>query len=150
MRELYEVRTALESFAAAKAALIANESQILELDRRHQAVLATVQECRETPGQVASAELTDRFLASDLQFHMGILSAAGNQRLFAMVEDCKILIRVFAHVPVQHDLPLMTDSAQQHASILEAIRRHDSHAARDLMMSHIAMASKLASDEHRQ
>lgn len=148
MEELCEVRNALESFAAALAAMIASESQIAELEQLHQEVLATVQECRALPDQVADAELTERFLAGDMQFHLHILSAAGNKRLFDMVEDCKILIRVFAHMPVKHDLRLMTDSAQQHASILEAICRHDSQAARDLMMSHIAMASKLVLDEY--
>ena len=148
MEELCEVRSALESFAAAKAAMIASENQVAELKRLHQEVLATVQECRALPDQVADGGLTDRFLAGDIQFHLHILQAADNQRLFDMVEDCKILIRVFAHMSVRHDLRLMTESAQQHASILEAICRRDSQAARDLMMSHIAMASNLVLDEH--
>jgi DNA-binding GntR family transcriptional regulator len=148
IEELYEVRFALESFAAAKAAMIASKEQIAELQRLHQKALATVQDCRSMPNQVADNELTNRFLAADMQFHLHIIHAAGNQRLFDMVEDCKILIRVFAHVPVEHDLRLMADSTQQHASIIEAICRHDSHAARDLMMSHIVTASKFILDEY--
>jgi len=148
MEELYEVRMALESFAAAKAAILATENQIAELAKLHDDVLATMDECRRRPREIADRELTDRFLASDMRFHMHILSAAGNKRLFGMVEDCGILIRVFAHVPIEHDLRLMTDSAQQHASILEAIRRRDSLAARDLVVSHIAMASKLVLDKY--
>lgn len=150
MEELCEVRSALESFAASKAALIATEAQIAELEQLHQDVLATVQECRTMPNQVANRDLTDRFLTSDMQFHLHILSAAGNRRLFDMVEDCKILLRVFAHMPVKHDLRLMTESAQQHAAILDAIRRRDGNSARDLMMSHIMMASRLVLDEYNE
>ena len=148
MEELYEVRMALESFAAAKTAMFATEEQIGDLERLHQDVLATVQQCRNRPGQVADRELTDCFLASDLQFHLRILRLADNKRLLDVVEDCKILIRVFAHMPVEHDLRLMADSVQQHASILSAIRRHDDRAASDLMMNHIKMASKLVLDQY--
>lgn len=148
LEELYEVRSALESFAATKAAMFATAEQLAELERLHHAVLATVQECRTRQPQVADPELTDRFLAHDMQFHLSILGAAGNKRLVSMVEDCKILIRVFAHVPIEHDLRLMTDSAEQHASILAAVRRHDGQAARDLMMSHIVMAGKLVLDHY--
>ncbi len=148
IEELYEVRCALESFAAAKAAMIATKDQIAELHHLHQKMLDTLQDCQTMPGHVADKALTNRFLAVDMQFHLFIINAAGNQRLFSMVEDCKILIRVFAHVPVKHDLRLMTDSTQQHASIIEAICRHDSHAARDLMTSHIATASKFILDAY--
>lgn len=142
IEELFEVCQALESFAAAKAAMIATDGQITELERLHQESLVVMHECRDLPGQLATPELTDRFQAGDMQFHLNTVSAAGNQRLFDAVENCKALIRVFVHMPIYYDLQLMADSAQQHAAIIEAIRRRDSHAARDLTTAHIAMVNK--------
>jgi DNA-binding GntR family transcriptional regulator len=144
--ELYEVRAALESFAASKAAMVATDKQLAELQRLHQKVLETVKDCRSMPNQIADEKLTTRFLASDMQFHIQIIDSVGNQKLTEMVKSCKILIRVFTHTHVEHDLRLMVDSAEQHASIIDAIRRHDSSAARDLMMSHILTAGKYISE----
>jgi DNA-binding GntR family transcriptional regulator len=148
MEELYEVRMALEGFAAGKAAQLSNEEQVAELDRLQQELMATVRECRQRPNQVADQELTDRFLAADLRFHWQILHIAGNSKMISIVEDCKILIRAFSHVPVKHDLPLLSASVRQHAAILEAIRRHEIEAARHNMTEHIAMASALVLREY--
>jgi len=149
LEELYEVRIALESFAAGKAAMFAGDDEIAELERLHQELLATVNACRRRPGKVADRALTDRFLAGDMKFHLQILRAGGNKRLCSLVDDCRIFIQVFGHVPIEHDARLMEDSAQQHASILAAIHRRDSQAARDLTMSHIAMAGKLVLDKYQ-
>jgi DNA-binding GntR family transcriptional regulator len=143
MEELYEVRMALEGFAAAKAAQLATEEQVADLERLQQELMTTVRECQQRPDQIADQALTDRFLAADLQFHLQILRIAGNSKVMRIVEDCKILIRVFSHVPVQHDLSLLSASTRQHAAIVEAIRRRDIEAARHNMTEHIAMASML-------
>jgi DNA-binding GntR family transcriptional regulator len=143
MEELYEIRVALESFAASKAALLATAEQLAKLERLHQAVVATLEQCQGRSQGVADQALTEAFLQADLQLHLHILGMSGNRRLYSMVEDCKILIRVFAHVPVAHDVGLIADAVQQHAAVVAAIRRHDTDAARDLMAAHIAAASRL-------
>jgi DNA-binding GntR family transcriptional regulator len=143
MEELYEVRIALESFAAVKAAERATDAQIAELEQLNRDLLATVRECQERPGKIADPELTDRFLASDMHFHLHILRMAGNRKIMAMVEDCKILIRVFAHVPIEHDLRLVARSYREHSSVLRAVRRRDPEAARGCMTDHIATAARL-------
>jgi DNA-binding GntR family transcriptional regulator len=146
MEELYEVRIALEGFAAARAAQLATAEQIAELERLHQRLFDTVQECQQRPRQIADQDLTDRFLAADMQFHLQILHAADNRKLLSMVEDCKIFVHVFAHVPIQHDLRLMASSYQQHALFFEAIRRHDTEMARQCMTDHLSVTSRLVLD----
>jgi DNA-binding GntR family transcriptional regulator len=148
MEELYEVRGALEGFAAARAATLASEEQIAELERCHRDVLAIAQKDRKATKQGASLDrnAVGRFLSADMQFHLHILQAAGNKRLLEMVEDCKILIRVFGHSLIKLDKQLIEQSAEQHARIIDALRRRDADAARDLVMSHIAMASQRLSE----
>jgi DNA-binding GntR family transcriptional regulator len=144
--ELYEVRSALESFAASKMAILATEDQIDQLEQCHRDVLNIVQQCRNLPDHTLDGECVGRFMAADMQFHLHILRAAGNNRLLEMVEDCKILLRVFGHGLIKLDRHLMAESAQQHALVVEAIRRHDADAARNLIISHIATASKRLSE----
>jgi DNA-binding GntR family transcriptional regulator len=143
IQELYEVRIALEGFAAARAAELATVEQIAALERLHQRLFDTVQECQRRTGQVADQDLTDQFLAADMQFHVEILHIADNRKLLSMVEDCKIFIRVFAQVPVTHDLRLMANSYQQHSLVVEAIRRHDAAMARQSMTDHLSATSQL-------
>lgn len=140
MEQLYEARIALESFAAAKAAERADDASLAKLEKLHEDLLGTVRECRRRPGKVADQELTDRFLKIDLDFHLHILTMAGNPKILAMVHDCKILIRVFGHVPIEHDLRLMANTYRQHSSILKSIRRRDPGAATEWMVDHIRAA----------
>jgi len=140
LEQLYEVRIALEGFAAAKAAQRVDAAGLERLSQLNWDLRQTVRECRGRPGAVADGELTDRFLHVDLQFHLAVLEVAGNPKIMDMVHDCKILIRVFGHVPVEHDLRLMSNTYRQHSSIVRSIRGRDPEAARNAMTRHIQAA----------
>lgn len=142
MGQLYEARLALEGFAAGKAAERVTEAELARLQCLNKGLLATVRECRRRPSKVADKKLVDRFLKLDLDFHEHILHIAGNDKIMAMVRDCKILTRVFAHVPIEHDLRLMANTYRQHSSILRSIRRRDPAGAKDTMTYHILATAK--------
>ena len=144
IKDFWELRTALESFAAAAVAERRTEADLAELQRLNRALLATVRECRTRPSKIADEELTDQFLSLDLDFHICILNATGNERMVAIVRECHVLSSVFGHVPVlQHDLGLMAVGYRHHSSILRAILRHDPEGARDGMTRHIRFAEEL-------
>ena len=138
--ELYEARIALESFAAAKAAEQMCAADLKELDRINGKTRSTVVACRSFPNKIADQRLTDRFLSLDYEFHMLILRAAGNERVMKMVSDCKMMTRVFGHVPIDHDLTLLASTFGQHLRIARAIHRRDVDNAKFWMESHIRFA----------
>lgn len=141
--QLYEARLALEGFAAGKAAERATEDDLVRLEQLNVDLLAVVRQCRQSPSQVADEELVQRFLELDLNLHMEILRVAGNDKITAMVRECKILTAVFGHVPVEHDLRLMAKTYRQHSLVLRSIRCHDAARARQAMIDHIAAAGEV-------
>jgi DNA-binding GntR family transcriptional regulator len=143
LAELYEARLALEPFAAAKATERIRPDELTALQQICREVTEIVDACRDCPGHVADKPLTERFLSLDHEFHKMILAAAGNKRMMRMVEDCKMMVRVFGHVPVVHDLPLIEDTAIQHGRILHAIERGDAESAAKQMREHIEFAQTI-------
>jgi DNA-binding GntR family transcriptional regulator len=146
MQDLYEARIALESFAAGKAATRASKGDLVLLRELVRNTREIAEQCRQMPDQVADKALTERFLANDLELHMHILTMAGNERILAMVRDCKILTRIFGHVPVVHDLHLLAWDYRDTCTIARAIAQGQEELASRRMAQHIrhAMRSVLA------
>lgn len=142
LQEVYEARVPLEAFAAAKAAERITSEKLAELTKINEQTRDIVAQCRMMPRQVADATLTQRFLSFDYDLHMLILSAADNERVMKMVADCKILTRVFGHVPVEHDLHLLASTYRQHCQIVRSIQQRDPESARHWMERHIQFAEK--------
>jgi DNA-binding GntR family transcriptional regulator len=142
MQELYEARMALESFAAGKAAGQASKADLVLQQELVRNMRDVVYLCRDMPNQTADKALTDRFLAIDLEFHTHILEMAGNKRILAMVRDCKILTRIFGHVPVTHDLHLLAWDYRNHWAITRAIAQGQAEFASRLMTRHIRQAQQ--------
>ena len=141
--ELYDLREALEGHAAARAAQRIDQPALDELAQVVQGMREIALECRKTPTRMAGREMTERFLANDLQFHMAILTAAGNQRLLNTVRDLRIMTRVFGFVPVEHDLKIIASTYRYHATVLRALVRGDGKAAQSWMVSHIRAAREV-------
>ena len=80
-----------------------------------------------------------QFTSNDLDFHVAIAEASGNKLLWDMI----MMIRSqLAHgmsrvLLLHHAIPLSYD---EHAKILQAIRRHDPAAARQTMQAHLNAA----------
>jgi len=140
LEELYDLREALEGHAAGKAAQLISPAALAELTEVVAGMRTIAFECRSLSTHVAGNELTEKFLANDLKFHMAILQAAGNQRLLNLVRDLRIMTRVFGFVPVDHDLKVITSTYRYHATILRAFERRDSAAAQSWMVGHIRVA----------
>jgi DNA-binding GntR family transcriptional regulator len=137
MRELYEVRMALEGFAAAKAAERSDEAEVACMEQAVEDLRKSVEKCRGRAGHIADAPLTKSFLAADSDFHQSVWRAAGNETIQKMIGDFDLLTKFLGHLPIQHDLRIMSATYRQHASIAKAIRSHNPTAARDHMAEHI-------------
>jgi GntR family transcriptional regulator, transcriptional repressor for pyruvate dehydrogenase complex len=126
IEELVDARYHLEAMLAELAA-----------GRRSEADLAAL---RSLLAEMDDAEPNDpnRFIASDLAFHMRIAKAAGNPPLASVLESIALLLKawmsgVAASTP-EHD------PSEEHSAIIEAIERGDSDNAGAAMRSHLVAA----------
>lgn len=118
--ELYAMREALESTAAALAARHANAAEILNIE-------AILQEGGDDPVEL------------NLRFHEALYSAAHNRYLIrlvrSMTDTTYLLGRSTLDVPERAKLAM-----DEHIAIMEAIRRRDPEAAAQAARHHIHQA----------
>lgn len=150
LKELYEIREPLECYAVRKAALHIRAEQLGQLRQLCDQMRSFVRECRATAAKTAPPELVRRFLANDLAFHTVILDAAGNSRLTKLVTDYKILIQIFAFVPVEHDLLVLSRTYHYHHRIAQSLRRRDAKAAAAWMARHIREVKRMVLAGYRK
>jgi DNA-binding GntR family transcriptional regulator len=153
LEELYILREAVESCAAAEASRYVNERQLDELD-------ALCGDFREIAGQIgrqkkqaATEELLDRWLDCEERFHAIVVEAARNRLLKKVVLDHRALGEVFR---VQRHRPdiLTPDVAEEtcrgHEAIAAALRRRDADLAHRLMSAHVRGGRKTVLDYLRE
>ena len=145
-REFYEVREAVETFAALKAAERLSPRH-LELLRKH---LETMQRLfAEVIARGATKLETPalyEFLDADLAFHKTILLGARNPALARTVEESHIQSRIFFADRGIHDTVRLRLACEQHAAILAALEQRDGHAASEAMREHIRTSLQFTLD----
>ena len=135
--DFYEVREAVETFAAMKAAERLSPRHLDLLGQQ----LATMREIKHAHDERSSSRLErpelNRFLDADLAFHRTILQGARNRALARTVEESQIQARIFFADRGIHDNQRVTLACEQHGQILEALQQRDASAASDAMRTHI-------------
>lgn len=145
-REFYEVREAVETFAALKAAERLSVRHLemlrkqLEIMERHYA------EVRGRGGDKLDPPALHEFLDADLAFHKTILLGARNPALARTVEESHIQSRIFFADRGIHDLMRLRLACEQHAAILEALEKRDGQAASEAMRHHIQTSLQFTLD----
>ena len=124
LRDVFELRLAVEAMAARLAAQRVTEADIEQLD-----------EC-----QAAMATSTDvhSFRRADSDFHLTLARLSGNDLLRQSIEDARAA--AFSSLDRRNFTVLHESSMHWHASVLDAIRRHDPEAAAGAMSAHIMQA----------
>ena len=126
LSNLLEVRLALESLTAAKAAVNAGPQEIATLNGYLEKMAAALKDHK-------------RFSALDLEFHMAIARASHNDLLCDLIQMIRNqLAKGVARVLLIPDA--IPSSLEEHRRIAAAIARHDADGARDAMQKHIEMA----------
>lgn len=142
--DLYEMREAVESYAAAKAAERISPNQLEQL----RVLCDAMREIADAVGDAGREELTadelQHFLAADMAFHMTIIRACGNRRMQRTIAETRTISRIFQVRRQKHDRRTVQDAHAWHARVLEALRKGETEKARQVMAEHIA-ASKAQS-----
>ena len=156
LEELYVLREAVESCAAAEAARNISQQQLEALKEVLQDFDAIMDTIRSQPSQTATDQLLDRWLDCEERFHSVIVAAARNRLLAKVIEDYTALGQVFGvqrHRVAILTLAIAEQTCRDHAAIAEALHRRDVDAARRLMSAHIQMGRRTVLDylrEHRR
>jgi GntR family transcriptional regulator, rspAB operon transcriptional repressor len=125
IRNAYEARLALETFAAQTAARRGSADDKARIE-------TIAQTCLER----AEAGDLEGFKAEDSQFHEAIVRATGNPRLVSMVADTVALVTALRH----RDVPraqISLECAQAHVGIAAAITAGEDDAAASRMAEHL-------------
>jgi DNA-binding GntR family transcriptional regulator len=131
LNEVFALRARLEGYAAELAARSLTESGIMELSR----LAAAMSElARERP-----EGFLDMLTEMNSQFHRGIVAAAANRRLAAMIAtvvEAQLVVRTFSFYSDAD----MDRSMAHHHELVAAFRARDGRWAAAVMTSHVAAA----------
>jgi DNA-binding GntR family transcriptional regulator len=147
--ELYELREALEVYAAGKAAergLLPGELESLQ--HLVNQVLLLRDELEVSGEHQLGAEAMGRFIRIDLQFHNTLVRAAANSRILKAVADTRVLLNIFGIRRKGHDAAQITQIHHYHNDILMAIARKDPPDAMRLLGEHIRVSKEERLKEH--
>jgi DNA-binding GntR family transcriptional regulator len=131
IRELYEIREAIEGLAARLATVRGDPREITKIDKQLKAASRVENEER----RLAACE------AAGDGMHAYILQASGNKRMAQFINNYKILLqrerRNAASIPGR-----IQESYRDHIAIIEAMVSRDAAAAERAMRRHIASTAK--------
>ena len=125
LRDLFEVRLALETHAAAAAATRADHAQLAAM----RDLLVTLAAARDRD--------IDAFVAADLRFHRLIHEASGNAILLQMMASLGALGRHSRMLTAQ-DPAIREATVHEHSAILDRLEAHDDLGAAECMRRHLA------------
>lgn len=140
LEELYVLREAVESCAAAEAARNITQNQLAAIDEvrgEFEVLLAVI--CRPKPPK-ASDGVLNHWLDCEERFHRIVVEAARNRLLAKVIDDHTALGLVFGvqrHWAAILSPTVAGETCREHAAIAEALRTRDADTARRLMSGHI-------------
>jgi DNA-binding GntR family transcriptional regulator len=149
--ELYELREALEVYAAGKIA----RTPLRPVDRdRLQSLVEELSVFRKELEQSGSEALDEaqmnRLLACDLGFHALLMSLAFNSRMQKSMNEARLLISVFAIRRAGHDREALAKIQKYHQNILDALIKQDKEAAMRELSEHIQESQRERVNDYDQ
>jgi len=132
IKNLYEIREALETMAIRLVCQRATEEQINTAKEHHARLLEAI---RSRDG--------DRFIEFNGAFHTGLLAACGNSQLFSLIQAFRdqYFDRRIARVFTARDWRVMSS---EHGRILEAVQERNARRAEKAVRHHLRTALRLA------
>lgn len=152
LAELFEVREALESYAAGEAARRMTPEDLELVTRLYRQMRAITQQLQVDGTPALDGTPLRQFLAADMGFHLLLIRATGNRRMMKITADMGVLVRIFGHRRQVHTVQIATQACRYHRQILRALHKRDAETARDWIVRHLHASRRqtLASLDHLQ
>jgi DNA-binding GntR family transcriptional regulator len=146
--DLYELREALEVYAVGKAARQSSRPADIQKLRDLCDSIASLQHELEDSGKnVLSIEQMRRFVTFDLHFHTLLMRMAANARILRIVNETRLLIRIFAMRHRGHDKDELANIQRAHKEVLDAVAERQPDRAMRLIAEHIQASGRERLDE---
>ena len=149
LRELYELREALELHAVTYAAQRIDEASLSQMNNWNDALRAITKKRRGAPMVDGDDEDLAGWNNADIELHLALLRAAGNTRLVQAVHDLRVLTQVFRAQRVLRPVEDLEQACDQHQALIDALARHEAEKARALLSAHIRFGCKNALESHQ-
>jgi DNA-binding GntR family transcriptional regulator len=136
--DLYDLRVALESYAAAQAASRISPEALERLETACEGVEHIAEELKKTGQGELDADMLAEMSQLDMEFHLTILRATSNRMLLKSAHESRLMSRIFgiSRVP-SFDWDHVHGVYRYHRDIFEAIKRGDTESSRAAMARHI-------------
>ncbi|MFZ0594067.1 MAG: GntR family transcriptional regulator [Bryobacteraceae bacterium] len=136
--DLYELREALEVYAVGKVAQRVNSETEIEPLRKLVGEIDVLQsELKNSDQQELTERQMQRFVACDLGFHSLLVRMASNARILKLVNETRLLIRIFAIHRRGHNAAMLLNINAQHNEMIRAVSERNPKAAMQILSSHI-------------
>ncbi|ARU06882.1 GntR family transcriptional regulator [Comamonas serinivorans] len=132
LTDIYQLRFALENFAARLAAMVIEDSDLHELRSNLQALVAAIE-----AGDLATAAQLD------YAFHTQIIGISGNRAIADVLSNSAELMQESQRLPF-YQRAARRATGEEHAAILDALVARDPAAAQAAMARHIVQAAQRA------
>jgi len=150
MQDLFEMREALEGYAAFRAATRISPLQIAQLKLLGKELEAVADDVhRRGVGSLDQGQL-NRFLAADMAFHYLVICAAGNGQIAKAVQQTRAILNIFRVRRRRHDEPLIRRVRNHHDRIVIALAEADSDEAKRAMLEHLEASKRETLDYMRE
>lgn len=139
--ELFQLREALEAFAAAEAARIITDEELGEMERLlGQMVAARKSAMASSPDELVA--IVQTYWTLDAALHMVLLRSIGNRRILKVVADCRIMTQLMGYPKesLQVFVANWERTNAEHAEMVRVLREHDPEKARAWMAKHLQEA----------
>jgi DNA-binding GntR family transcriptional regulator len=136
--ELYELREALEVYEVGKIVRMGLRREDADhLQAQVNDLLLLKEELEISGAHALDAAQMNRFIAHDLNFHAMLMSMAQNSRIQKVVNDTRLLIRIFACYRRGHASALIEQIHHEHQDLLDAMVNNDRDRAMQLIAEHV-------------
>ena len=150
MQELFEMREALEGYAAVRASKRISPIQIAQLKLLSEEIDAVANEAHRQSLALLDQSLLDRFLAADMAFHYLIICAAGNGQIAKAVQQTQAILNIFRVRRRRHDEPLIRQVRIHHDRIIAALEQANADEAKRAMIDHLVTSKRETLDYLRE
>lgn len=131
VKEIFEIRSALESLSTSLAAIRIEPEELEKL----RALLAEIE------GQIQRKDSMDKIVATDIKFHGLLYQVSRNERLVTIINNLKEQLARFRTLSMSYPGRLQ-ETLKEHRAMVEAIAAGDVDAARDAAERHMEQAEE--------
>lgn len=146
--ELYEIREALEVYAVGKAAhKQVSRGDLERLQELADSVLMFKEELEKSGRSAMDPKQMHRLTACDLGFHTLLMRIAMNSRMLKVVNDTRLMIRIFGIHREGHTIPAIEQIYRHHCDVVRSLADRDRERAMTVVAQHIQASLQERLDE---